>query len=513
MVEIHYGDNLEVLKNIRDEFIDLVYMDPPFNSKVDYKAVFNNQQASTVVFTDIWKYDESSRIALAELSEKMPILPSMANSIGESSLLSYLLMMIPRLIQTRRILKPSGSVWIHCDTAASHYLKIIMDSLFGLKNFRGEIVWKRATSVQKGNQYGSRKPGKNHDILLYYSKNHELVLYNPPRRQLTDDEILEKFNKQDERGRYHDNAPLYCGPRMKSSPSLCYEWNGFKNPHSSGWRMSKSTLQHEYEIGNVVITEKNGKRKISRRVYQDDYDGVNLGDLWTDINPIAPKERRGYPTQKPVELLKRIIKISSNPGNIVLDPFCGGGTTALVAEKLGRKAITADMSVIAVSMTATRFADSFDKRPKIIGLPNTADEAILLAEKDKNAFSEYARSLISNAVPDGDYHIGELVSGNFIVMAIQNCSISDVEKLTSLMNDKYIFGIIVCISADTDSINRVNSAGMIKSKLQNLEYDKMQIQTIKQLLEGNQPNLPIIKIRHNEELADKPELSKQSKLF
>lgn len=378
--KLFYGDNLDILrKHIKDESIDLIYLDPPFNSKVNYNVIFKNKDkkdspAQIQAFEDTWVWTSESEIVYDQLmSTKIgSVISGLREIVGTNDLLAYLVMMAIRLIELHRVLKNTGSLYLHCDPTASHYLKVVLDAIFGIDNFRNEIVWRRATSGQKGSQHETKKLGNNHDVILVYCKDVKHVKFFPPKKQLTQQEIDKKFKNIDKDGRRwkDDSAHIWRTPGMGKRPNLCYEWNGFKNHHTAGWRLSKENLQFEYEKGNFEIIKKpDGTRKLIRKVYLENYKGENIGDIWTDIDPAQGNERLGYPTQKPLSLLERIITTSSNKCDIILDPFCGCGTAVIAAEKLNHSWIGIDITHLAVSLTEKRVFDSFGIQPEIIGIP------------------------------------------------------------------------------------------------------------------------------------------------
>ena len=246
----------------------------------------------------------------------------------------------------------------------SHSLKLLLDDIFGNNNFRNEIAWKRTSSPHKGSQHKSKSWGNNTDCILFYAKSKRTKL--DPLRLLSTEEILLKFNLVDENGRryYDDSAHIWRSPGMGERPNLCYEWRGFTNPHTAGWRLEKENLEKEFQKGNFVILE-NGKLK--RRKYEDDYKGASYGNFWDDLFSVKGKERTGYPTQKPLPLLRRIIKASSNPDDLILDPFCGCATACVAAQDLNRKWIGIDISEKAVELVLKRFKDELQiLAPKII---------------------------------------------------------------------------------------------------------------------------------------------------
>lgn len=350
---IFEGDNLHILRGLDSETIDLIYLDPPFNSNRTYEAPIGSDAAGAA-FKDAWTLSDLDNAWHGELAEHEPALYSAISAAEFShskSMKAYLIMMGIRMLELRRVLKPRGSIYLHCDPTASHYLKMMMDSVFGRNNFRSEITWKRVTSTQKGSQHRSMQWGNNADILLFYAASRSTSLR--PERELTESEILEKFKHIDENGKryYDDSAHIWSSPNMGARPNLCYEWRGFVNPHPSGWRLSKERLEEEYQKGNIIIRPDG---KLERRKYLKDYKGASYGNIWDDILPPAGEERTGYPTQKPLTLLERILEASSNPGDIVLDPFCGCATTCVAAEGLQRQWIGIDLSPKAVELVKMR---------------------------------------------------------------------------------------------------------------------------------------------------------------
>ena len=234
----------------------------------------------------------------------------------------------------------------------SHYLKVALDCIFDEKNFRNEIIWQRNDARGKGSQFKAKKFGSNTDTILFYGKTNKPSINVHQEVSLADPEIREKFHKTDERGElYYTGIPIFSSKSMGPRPNLCYEWKGFKNPHPSGWRLSKDRLNEEFEKGNVVITKKG---KLERRKYLKDYLGKPYDNNWNNISPVKGNESTGYPTQKPVELLRRIIKSTTKKGDVVLDPFCGCATTCIAAEELERDWIGIDVSVKAYDLVRER---------------------------------------------------------------------------------------------------------------------------------------------------------------
>ncbi len=362
-------DNIDILKGINSNSVDLIYLDPPFNKNDTFIAKQNKNiekiknffikeqkqnnlfldenfdeifKDNTASFSDIWTENDINELYyIEEIGKYNNGLMTYLDSIKDFAVKGgyyYLLYMTIRLIEIKRILKDTGSIYYHCDPTFSHYIKAVLDSIFGVENYRNEIVWQRNDGRGKGSQFESKKFGSNTDIIFFYTKSNKFYLKNT--RELSNQEILKKFNQKDEQGKkFYTGIPIFRSKSMGDRPNLCYEWKGFKNPHPSGWRLSKERLEEEYQKGNIVIT-KDGK--LERRKYLNDYQGEPLDNNWVDIPRAIGKESTGYPTQKPLALLQRIIKASSNEGDVVLDPFCGCATTCIAAETLGRKWIGID---------------------------------------------------------------------------------------------------------------------------------------------------------------------------
>ncbi len=347
---IFTGDNLPIMRGINSKSVDLIYLDPPFNSNTNYAAPIGSKAAGAE-FKDTWTLDDIDNAWLDLIETKYPVLNRVIHAAMTNSDKSYLIYMAARLLEMHRILKDTGSIYLHCDATMSHYLKLVMDSIFGKDMFRNEIVWQRSSGRAKGSQHKSKTLGRDTDSIFHYSKSNDF-LHNSVNIPLTESEISLKFPKTDENGRrYNTNTPIFCQPSMGSRPNLCYEYKGVVNPHPSGWRVKKEKLIEMDKAGYIIWRE--GKRPL-RKAYADEYEGKPVGSLWTDISIAAGKERTGYPTQKPLALLHRIIKASSNEGYVVLDPFCGCATTLVAAGRLQRDWIGIDISAKAAELVVER---------------------------------------------------------------------------------------------------------------------------------------------------------------
>lgn len=397
MNHLYYGDNLRVLRDeIADGSVDLIYLDPPFNSNASYNVLFkgpagNDSAAQIEAFDDTWHWTDAAEEAFGEVLRSgngaaAEMLRAMRSFLGENDMMAYLAMMAVRLLELHRVLKPTGSLYLHCDPTASHYLKILLDAVFGARNFRNEIVWKRTTA------HSDTKGRFSHetDIILFFSSSDETV-WNTPFGPHSEKYIKSHYRHKDERGLHrHDN--IIRSQSMGPRPNLVYEFGGFTPPF--GWRVIREKLEALADDDRIYWA-KTGTPYLKR--YLDEQPGEIVGNLWDDINPVNSRaqERLGYPTQKPVALLERIVNASSNPGDVVLDPFCGCGTTVHAAEKLGRNWIGIDVTHLAIGLIEKRLRDAFPKVEfQTHGTPQDFGGAQALAEADKHEFEKWALSLI-----------------------------------------------------------------------------------------------------------------------
>jgi len=327
---LYYGDNLDILRRyIPDESVDLVYLDPPFNSDRNYNVIFKDESgrksdAQLLAFEDTWHWGPSAEATYAYLTEtgrhqgKVPdtvstLMGALRSGIGENQMMAYLVEMAVRLVELRRVLKPTGSLYLHCDPTASHYLKVGLDAIFGPQNFRSDITWKR-TNVHSDSKSWSAVA----DTLLYYAKDaRRPFTWNPERATHSEEYVRSKYRYEDSDGRRYmlDNM---TSPNPR--PNMMYEWKGHASP-AMGWRYELSRMTKLDAEGRIWYPNSKDKRPRLKR-YLDEMPGTLLTNVWTDIDPInsQARERLGYPAQKPSALLERIISASSNPGDVILDP-------------------------------------------------------------------------------------------------------------------------------------------------------------------------------------------------
>lgn len=389
-------------RHVGDASVDLVYLDPPFNSNANYNVLFaakDGRQAAAQIqaFEDTWQWDQAAARVYAETMEAggsvADVLRAFRTFLGTNDMLAYLAMMAPRLVELRRVLKPTGSLYLHCDPTASHYLKLLLDAVFGPERFVSEIIWKRTHS------HGDpqRKYGAITDAIFLYSKSDEYE-FTPQFRPFEPEYILKTFTGSDPDGRRWQSVTLRS-PHPR--PNLTYPYiasNGVTyQPHPNGWSCDMVRMRrYDKEKRLHFPTKKSGALRL--KMYLDESPGVKVQNLWADIPPISAnaQERLGYPTQKPEALLERIIQTSSNPGDVVLDPFCGCGTTIAAAQKLGRCWIGIDVTHLAISLIKTRLRDAYGDEVKyqIVGEPTTVEDAAELAKAAPYQFQAWALGLV-----------------------------------------------------------------------------------------------------------------------
>jgi len=399
---LYYGDNLAVLRDFPAECADLVYLDPPFNSNRSYNVLFRESkgtgaEAQIQAFEDTWHWGMEGSTTWDVYNEIVgkqddvgTMLQSFVQALGHNDVTAYLTMMAPRLVELRRVLKPTGSIYLHCDPTAGHYLKVLMDAVFGPVNFVNEIIWKRQTAHSDAAQ-GAKHFGRLHDLLLVYGKGRARTwqqVYVPYDKEYEDKFYRHVEPKTNRRYRLSDiTAPGGADP-AKRNPH--YEFLGV----TRYWRFSRERMQRMYTEGCIVQTAPG--RVPAQKRYLDEMRGMPVGSVWEDIRPVQAQsgERLGYPTQKPEALLARIIEASSNPGDLVLDPFCGCGTAVVAAHRLGRKWIGIDITYLAVDLMRNRllttFAGDFEDGIGVDGEPADEAAALALAERDKYQFQFWA---------------------------------------------------------------------------------------------------------------------------
>ena len=338
------GDNLYILRGMNSESVDLIYLDPPFNSKTNYAAPIGSKAAGAA-FKDTWSLSDLDVEWINLLDKKKhATLRRVLLAAMSASDKSYLVYMAVRLLEMQRILKTSGSIYLHCDTAMSHYLKLVMDAVFGKGNFKNEVVWKRTTAHNDPKRFG-----RISDRLLFYGKSGR-SLFHPVMGELSPEQ-RKRYKYQDANGPY--KAEQLTAPHY--SPTRTVEWRGAYPGSNRQWRFGVKELERLYATGRILPRRDGIPRKDGLKQYLHESAGAPVQDIWTDL-VLAPTagERTSYPTQKPLALLDRVVEASSNSGDVVMDPFCGCATTCVAAEALGRQWVGIDISPKAAELVRTR---------------------------------------------------------------------------------------------------------------------------------------------------------------
>ncbi len=508
MNRLYYGDNLDVLReHIPDESVDLIYLDPPFNSNANYNVLFKSlkgeqSEAQITAFEDSWHWTRESARTLEQLKfkhgELAELLDLMVRQFGHNDLSAYLVMMAIRLVELNRVLKPTGSLYLHCDPTASHYLKMILDIIFGAENFRTEITWKRSSAHSDVKQ-GRKAYGNVADIILYYTKG-ECFTFNTQYSLYSQDYIQKTYNNVDPDGRRWKSSDL-TGPGGAAKGNPQYEFLGV----TRYWRYSKANMEQLLTEGRIHQSRPGAVPRMKH--YLDEMLGVPLQNIWDDIKPVQSqaKERLGYPTQKPVALLERIIQVSSNPGDIVMDCFCGCGTAVHASQKLDRQWIGIDITHLAIALIEKRLRDAFpDIKFEVIGTPKDLDGAKDLANRDKYQFQWWACSLV-NAQPyqgkkkgadsgiDGQIFFTDVEKGKSVIKKIiisvkggGNVGASMIRDLVGTVGrTKVEIGLFITLTPPTKPmLKEADSAGFYRAG-NGREYPRIQILTIEDLLTGH----------------------------
>lgn len=511
---LYFGDNLEVLRrHVKDESVDLIYLDPPFNSQQDYNVLFaehSGERAAAQIkaFEDTWRWDQGAAAAYQEVVETggrvSDAMRAFYTFLGGSDLMAYLAMIAPRLVELRRVLKPSGSVYLHCDPTASHYLKILMDAVFSPVRFRNEVIWKRTGS--HGNVRGAY--GDVTDSILFYNRG-DRATWNQPFVRLSDELIASKFRYADSDGRRWQSVTLR-NPGVR--PNLHYSYtasNGVTyEPHPNGWSCNLERLQLYDGEGRLHFPAKPGGQ-LRLKMYLDESQGARVQNLWDDIPPInsQAQERLGYPTQKPEALLERILTASSNPGDVVLDPFCGCGTAVAVAQRLDRRWIGIDVTHLAINLIRHRLRDAFGEVPyKVIGEPVSLPDAQALAKQDRYQFQWWALGLVGARPAEGKKGADKGIDGRLffhdhgpsgktkaVLFSVKSGStgVKDVRDLVGVLDrEKAQIGVLISMESPTGPMKaEAASAGFYDSPF-GTRHPRLQVLTIAELLLGKTVNMP-----------------------
>jgi DNA modification methylase len=512
MNRLYYGDNLEVLReHLASRSVDLIYLDPPFNSNRSYNVIFGRNSgaadptAQIQAFDDTWHWTPvtEQQYELCVLAGGLP--PRVADAlaafralIGDNDAMAYIVNMAPRLVELRRVLKPTGSLYLHCDPTMSHYLKILLDSIFGPENFRNEITWQRS-----GAKNDPSRHGRSHDVILFYTGGKKFT-WNPQYTPFDQASVDKNYTHVDqETGRRYRRGDLTAA---KAGGDVDFEWRGVRPYRGRHWAYSRESLEQMYDEGRIEF--RSTGMPVYKR-YLDEQPGVPLQDIWTDIRlTSADKERLGYPTQKPVALLDRIISSSSNPGDSVLDPFCGCGTTIDAAQGLARPWTGIDITFIAVDLIEKRLLDRYPSIPgtyETLGIPRDVQGAQALFERSPFDFERWAVSRI-NAQPnekqvadkgvDGvaRFYIDKRTIGRAIASVKGGRSIGPQfvrDLIGTVESQKAQMGVLITMAEPARGmVDAANHGGHYTWPVNGQVYPRVQLITIAELLAGRRPNMP-----------------------
>ena len=512
--KLFFGDNLEVLRrHIPVGSVDLIYLDPPFNSNATYNMLFKEPSgeqsaAQITAFEDTWKWGPQAEEAFDEAVQAGPpplaeLLKALHLVLRRSNMLAYLSMMAVRLVEMHRVLKSTGSLFLHCDPTASHYIKLILDNIFSPKNFRNEIIWER--SQPKG--HATTRFSRCHDSIFFYSKS-EKSIFNPQFAE-HDPAYLERFYRhvEPETGRRYRLGDL-TNPN-KERPNLTYEF-----PPGSGtvrvWRWTQERMQEAWDAGRVVIPGKGEVAQYKR--YLDEMSGTSLKDIWYDIEHLhgSSREYMGYQTQKPEALLERIVRAGSHEGDIVLDPFCGCGTAVAVAERLKRRWIGIDVTYLASDLVRKRLQDSFKNELspyEEIGIPQDVPSAERLFKLNPFQFECWALASMgarsarekrgADRGIDGVMNLRDEYSGEYKKIILQvkggHVSVSQVRDLKGVLErEQAEIGVFLTLKRPTRQMREEAAAAgsFIDPQFPEHRFPRLQILTIEDIFTGKKVTLP-----------------------
>jgi DNA modification methylase len=520
--KLFYGDNLEILrKYIKDKSVDLCYIDPPFNSKRNYNQIYNNigkdDKAQAQAFVDTWIWDDAAAIGLNEIisntnnvftKKSIDLIIGLEKVLGKGSLLAYLIHMSLRIAEIYRVLKPTGSFYLHCDPSASHYLKIILDSIFCSRtgNYQNEIIWKRTSAHNDSNTCGN-----SHDVIFFYTKNDDFT-WNKLYQKYDESYIQSHYKRTDKNGRRWMDDNLTA--KGLSGGGYEYEYKGCK----SYWRCPIETMKRLDKEQKLHFT-KNGGIRLKR--YLDEMPGMPLQDLWTDISPVNSQaiERLGYPTQKPEALLERIVNASTNEGDVVLDAYCGCGTTVAVADRLNRKWIGIDITYQSISLILKRLEEHFGtasiNKIELNGVPQDFESAVALANKEddrvRKEFEKWSVLTYSNnrAIINDKKGGDGGIDGIAFLLDIDRKSEKDYKQiLFSVKSNKSlspsvirdlngtieregaVMGVLISLYPMENLVKESKKYGIYDNAILGQTYPKIQVVSIQEMLDGKRMKIP-----------------------
>ena len=538
---LYFGDNLNILReHIADESVDLIYLDPPFNSNATYNVLFREKSgqesaAQITAFDDTWHWDMGSEAAYRDvvtggLPKLADLLQAMRSFLGQNDMMAYLTMMAQRMVELHRVLKPTGSLYLHCDPTAGHYIKLLLDATFGPGNFLNEIAWKR-TSAHNDTEQGMRRAGRIHDIIFVYTKTDQYT-WNPQWTPYTQEYLDQEYRHVTDDGKRHYKETDVTA--RKPGGDTEYAWPVKRQLNSDERWQPDLTGEHEHPVpgweykdvfpyqgrywayarANLVRFWEEG-RLIHRRTgmprlmqFADEMPGIALQDIWTDIPPVLGDEDLGYDTQKPEDLLERIVLASSGEGDLVLDPFCGCGTAVAVAERLGRKWTGIDITHIAIALMKSRLNDTFGEdlsEYEVVGVPQDVESARALATESEHdgryQFEWWALGLVdarpstrrrgADSGIDGSINFFDDNSGKAkrIIVQVKSGHVQrgDIATLKGDMErEKAEIGLFITLREPTEPMRQEGaSAGFYEPEhFPGQLYPRVQILTIESLLTG-----------------------------
>ncbi len=540
--KLYFGDNLKILReHVPDASVDLIYLDPPFNSNATYNVLFKEKTgeesaAQIMAFEDTWQWSVEAEAVYKELVTSGPrkladLIQALLAFLRRNDMMAYLVMMAVRLVELHRVLKPAGSIYLHCDPTASHYLKLILDAVFGHNRFLNEINWKRS-SAHSDTKQGMERCGRIHDILFLYSRS-ETYTWNPIYTPYTQDYLESEYRHISKEGRRYKETDLTAakpggdvkykwrvkrrrtkGARWEAdltdeyiTPKVAFEYKAVTPYRGRFWAYSKQNLA-EFAKGGHLIHRTTGMPRLVQ--FADEMPGIPLQDVWADIPPALGAEDLGYPTQKPNALLERVLTLSSNEGDLVLDPFCGCGTAIAAAEKLKRRWVGIDITYLAINLVKRRLLDHFGKdlSPfEEVGSPKDLASVERLKEISPHQFEWWAVDLV-NARPAKDRKKGADtgIDGyiNFfddksskakqVIVQVKSgyVGVNHVRDLKGVIErEKAAIGALVTLREPTKPmLTEAAAAGFYESKDLPGRYPRLQILTIAELLAGKELEYP-----------------------
>lgn len=515
---LFFGDNLDVLReHVQTQSVDLVYLDPPFNSNATYNVLFKapsgqRSEAQAEAFRDTWGWGDAAEQAYDDVmrgnGELALVLSGFRKWLGENAMMAYLSMMAARMAELHRVMKPTASLYLHCDPTASHYLKILLDAAFGGGSYANEIIWKR-TSSKSDHSQGAKHWPRIHDTILFFRKSETACLFQQQFGPLEPEYVKKKYPYTDAQGRQYGLWDM-TGPGGAAKGNPQYEVMGV----TRYWRYSRDRMERLIADGRVIQPRPGAVPREKR--YLDQSSGVAIGDVWPDIPPInsQARERLGYPTQKPLPLLERLIAASSKPGSTILDPFCGCGTSVEAAEKLGRHWIGIDVTHYAITLIERRLQHSYPAADyEVKGRPTDLAGARDLFRRDPHQFQWWAAWRLgahtyreakrgADRGIDGNifFSNGPFGTGRIIISVKGGEHIGPVftrELRGTIEREGAEMGILVTLAQPTRAMMADAAAAGFVSKSAHGRLPRLQVVTIDDLLSGHLPRLPALPPRRD----------------